>query len=115
MRPRKVLSRDSILDVNRRMSKTSSKTKQIFHVTQVLDSHRCSAPRHPEAELPTELHSQRQNPLRQVYLFILKETERESASGERAERGRERIPSRLRAGSTEPDAGLNPTNHEITT
>ena len=31
------------------------------------------------------------------------------------ERERERIPSRLRAVSTEPDAGLEPTNREIVT
>ena len=32
-----------------------------------------------------------------------------------AERGRERIPSRLCAVSAEPDAGLAPMNHEIVT
>ena len=32
-----------------------------------------------------------------------------------AERGRERIPSRLCRVSTEPDEGLNPTNREIMT
>ena len=38
------------------------------------------------------------------------------AGKEQRERGRERIPSRLRAISTEPDdVGLNPMNHEITT
>ena len=31
------------------------------------------------------------------------------------ERGREKIPSRLHAGSTEPDEGLDPTNCEIMT
>ena len=40
-----------------------------------------------------------------VYLFILKQRERQ--------RGREKIPSRLCTGSTEPDAGLELTNHEI--
>ena len=43
------------------------------------------------------------------------ETERQSISGRRTERGRERIPSRLCTDSTEPDVGLDPTNHEITT
>ena len=32
-----------------------------------------------------------------------------------AERGRERIPSRLHTVRAEPRAGLGPTNHEITT
>ena len=36
-------------------------------------------------------------------------------SGGGAERGKERIPSRLPAVSTEPDSGLDLTNHEITT
>ena len=31
------------------------------------------------------------------------------------ERERERIPSRFSTVSTEPDAGLGPTNHEIVT
>ena len=31
------------------------------------------------------------------------------------ERGRERIPSRLHAVSTEPDVSLDPMNHKITT
>ena len=44
-----------------------------------------------------------------MYLFW--ETERESVSRGRAER----IPSRLRAISTEPDAGLDPTDREIMT
>ena len=35
--------------------------------------------------------------------------------GRGSERGREGIPSRLRAGSTEPDVGLDLTNHEIMT
>ena len=30
-------------------------------------------------------------------------------------RGRERIPSRIHAVSTEPDVGLDPKNHEIMT
>ena len=36
-------------------------------------------------------------------------------SGGGAERERERLPRRLCAVSTEPDAGLNLTNHEIMT
>ena len=35
--------------------------------------------------------------------------------GRGRERGRERIPSRLCAVNTEPDVGLEPTNHEIVT
>ena len=35
--------------------------------------------------------------------------------GRGRERRRERIPSRLCAVSVEPDLGLEPTNHEITT
>ena len=58
-----------------------------------------------------------------VYLFILrerqKENERAHMSGRGAERERrrqrERILSRLCALSTEPDPGLNLTNHEIMT
>ena len=48
-----------------------------------------------------------------VYLFILKERVFEQGRG--TEMGRERIPSRLCAVSTEPDAGLDLTNHEIMT
>ena len=48
-------------------------------------------------------------------LFILRERERESGGGSEREGERERIPSRLHAVSTEPDVGLDPTNHEITT
>ena len=43
------------------------------------------------------------------------EREREGTSRGRAERRRDRIPSRLCTISTEPDAGLEPTNREITT
>ena len=32
-----------------------------------------------------------------------------------AEKDEERIPSRLRAASAEPNSGLDPTNHEIIT
>ena len=35
--------------------------------------------------------------------------------GRGRERGRERIPSRLHTVSTEPDVGLDLTNHEIMT
>ena len=38
-----------------------------------------------------------------------------SDGGAQRERGRERIPSRLQAVSTEPDVGLEPTNCEIMT
>ena len=38
-----------------------------------------------------------------------------SKLGRDTERGRERIPSRLHAVSTEPDAGLELTNREIMT
>ena len=60
--------------------------------------------------------------LKNVYLFIL--TERESnmhklGRGRERERQRdretERIPSRLHAISTEPNVGLERTNHEIMT
>ena len=44
-----------------------------------------------------------------------RERERENMSGGVAEKGRERKPGRLHAVSTEPDAGLNPMNHEIMT
>ena len=40
---------------------------------------------------------------------------RESELGRGRERGRERIPSRLRAASAEPDAGLHLMNQEIMT
>ena len=39
----------------------------------------------------------------------------ESQGEAERERGRERIPSKLHAVSTEPDMGLNLTNREITT
>ena len=47
-----------------------------------------------------------------------KERERERTTmrgGTQRERGRERIPSRLHAVSTEPNTGLDPMNHEIMT
>ena len=50
------------------------------------------------------------------HLFIYFERDRDSTSRRRTERGeRERIPSRFRAVSTEPDAGLELTNREIMT
>ena len=53
--------------------------------------------------------------LNSFYLFYF-EREREREAGGGAERGgRERIPSKLHAVSTEPDAGLVSTNREITT
>ena len=45
------------------------------------------------------------------YLFIL----RERAGEWQRERGRERLPARLLTVSTEPDSGLEPTNHKILT
>ena len=47
--------------------------------------------------------------------FIYFEREQKSASWEGEERGRDRIPSRLCAISTESDVGLNPMKHEIMT
>ena len=59
-----------------------------------------------------------------VYLLIVRERKSDSVgvfvcacmrvSGKGAERG-ERIPSRLHAGSTEPNTGLDPTKCEIMT
>ena len=46
-----------------------------------------------------------------IYLFLI---EREYTQ-EGRERRRERIPSRLRAASTEHDMGIEPTNDEIMT
>ena len=49
---------------------------------------------------------------------VLRERERASMSGGGAGREEDtesKAGSRLRAVSTEPDAGLEPTNHEITT
>ena len=48
-----------------------------------------------------------------MYLFW--ERERQRASRRGAVGGRDRIPSRLHAVSTEPDAKLELTNHEIMT
>ena len=48
------------------------------------------------------------------YLF-LRERERQSVSGGGAERDTHRIQSRLQAPRTEPEAGLELTNHEIMT
>ena len=42
------------------------------------------------------------------FVYLFRETEREYKQG-RAERGRERIPSRLHAVSAEPDTGIGPT------
>ena len=45
-----------------------------------------------------------------------RERERENIKRGGAERrGRQRIPSRLHAVSTEPNVGLDPTNHEVMT
>ena len=45
----------------------------------------------------------------------MRERVRARASRGGAERGRERIPSRLSTASAEPDTGLEPTNREIVT
>ena len=53
-----------------------------------------------------------------VYLFLRErrsERETECERGRGREQGRHRIQSRLQASSTEPDAGLEPTNHEMVT
>ena len=47
-----------------------------------------------------------------MYLLILRE---ENVQGRGREKKRERIPSKLCAVSTEPDAGLDLTNHETMT
>ena len=47
-----------------------------------------------------------------VHLFL---RERESTQVRKGQRERENIPSRLYAVSTEPDLGLELTNHEIMT
>ena len=49
-----------------------------------------------------------------MYL-LLRERESEREQGRGRERRRERIPSRLRAVSTEPDVGLERTNHDVVT
>ena len=48
-------------------------------------------------------------------LFIIRERESESLSGEETDRTESTAGSRLWAVSTEPDAGLEPMNHEIMT
>ena len=48
-------------------------------------------------------------------LFLYFERERQSTSWRGSERRRDRVPRRLRSISTEPDAGLELTNGEITT
>ena len=50
-----------------------------------------------------------------MFLVFIFGRERERTSGIGAERGRERIPSRLCTISTEPEVGLEPTNHKIMT
>ena len=51
-----------------------------------------------------------------IHSFIYFERDRESTSGGgQRERGREKIPSRLHAVITDPNAGLNVTNSEIMT
>ena len=48
-----------------------------------------------------------------IYLFILRERESTSEGGEK--RGEDKIPSRLCTASTEPNAWLKITSHEIMT
>ena len=48
-------------------------------------------------------------------MFVYFERERGKAWAGEGQRGRERIPSRLHAVSTDPDVGLESTNHEIMT
>ena len=51
-----------------------------------------------------------------MYLFILRDREREQGWGRERENEREGIPSRLHTVIAEPaDMGLELTNHEITT
>ena len=53
-----------------------------------------------------------------MFVYFLREREREREREEREEKGQieeERIPSRLRAVSTEPDMGLKLTNCEVMT
>ena len=50
-----------------------------------------------------------------VYLFILREREKESERVSAHGRGRERISSRVRTVCAEPHAGLEPTNWETVT
>ena len=50
-----------------------------------------------------------------MHLFTLREGGRACEHGEGREKGRERIPSSLCTVSTEPDAGLNLRNCEVTT
>ena len=54
--------------------------------------------------------------LKFIYLFLReRERERESTSGGGTERRRDRITSRLRTISAEPDVGLELMNHELVT
>ena len=48
-----------------------------------------------------------------IFFFKFIYFERERVSGRGAERERERLLSRLRAISTQPDVGFDPTNQEI--
>ena len=48
-----------------------------------------------------------------MFIYLLRERKSTSRGG--AERGKKRIPSRPCPVSTEPDMGLDPTNHEIMT
>ena len=48
-------------------------------------------------------------------MFVYFEREQEQRRGREREREREKLPSRLRAVSTEPNVGLDPTNPEMVT
>ena len=50
-----------------------------------------------------------------IYFDRERERERAHKHGRSRERGRQRIPSRLCDASTEPEVGLKPVIHEITT
>ena len=50
-----------------------------------------------------------------IYFEIARVGEEQREKDRERERERENIPSRLRAVSAEPDAGLEPTNREIMT
>ena len=50
-----------------------------------------------------------------IYSEREKEIERASINGERADREGERLPSSLLDACPEPDAGIEPMNHEIMT
>ena len=59
---------------------------------------------------------ERTEPFLSFFFFkVIHVCERVSGGGAERERGRERIPSRLRTVNAEPDTGLDPTNQGIMT